>query len=142
MTKLYVVLTVALVIESFGNIYITKGMKEVGEVSLTKFSSLGGTIKRAIINRKLVAGVGLLAVFFALFLAMLSWADISVVLPLTSIGYILTALFARWMLQEDINLFRWIGILLIVPGVFFVTQGNRGALHETQPAPATKSVNG
>jgi len=125
MAKLYVVLAIALVIESFGNVCLTKGMKEVGAVSLTNPSALAAAVKRGATNPRLLTGVALLALFFGLFLAMLSWADISVVLPLTSVGYILTALFARWLLNEDVNLLRWVGTLLIVAGVFFVTKSHR-----------------
>ena len=138
MTKLYVVLAVALVIESFGNVCLTKGVKEVGAVSLTKFSELGGTIKRGATNPNLIAGIALLALFFGLFLAMLSWADLSVVLPLTSIGYILTALFAQWLLHEEVNLLRWVGTLLIVAGVFFVNKSNHAPLRSANPVLSSK----
>ena len=127
MTKLYLVLAIALVAESFGNIYITKAMKELGEVQITNVASIGRTIRQGVTNPRMLLGVALLAVFFGLFLAMLSWADVTVVLPLTSIGYISTALFAKWMLNEDVNLWRWIGTLLIVVGVYFVQKSSHAS---------------
>lgn len=141
MMKFYVVLAIALALESFGNIALTKGMKEVGEVSLTSLAALKTTVRRAATNPRLVLGVALLGVFFGLFLVMVSWADISVVLPLTSIGYITTALFAKWLLGEDVNLLRWVGTLLIVTGVFFVTKSNHGPSHKQSPAVASSTIN-
>jgi drug/metabolite transporter (DMT)-like permease len=134
MAKLYVVLAIALVIESFGNIYITKGMKELGEVEVTKLSSITSTIRRGATNVHLLLGVAMLAGFFGLFLAMLSWADVTVVLPLTSIGYVTTAIFAKWMLGEDVNVWRWIGTLLIVVGVYFVQKSNSSQPASGSPA--------
>ncbi len=133
MTRLYLVLAIALVIESFGNIYITKGMKEVGEVQITNVGSLLRAARLGATNPRLLAGVAMLALFFGLFLAMLSWADITVVLPLTSIGYVLTALCAKWMLQEEISLTRWVGTFLIVVGVYFIQKSNH--LGPSEPAP-------
>lgn len=142
MMKLYVVLAIALVIESFGNVLLTKGMKEVGEVQLTKLSAVADSIRRCATNPRLLAGVALLAMFFGLFMAMLSWADISVVLPLTSIGYVLTAVFARMYLNEDMNPLRWLGTLLIVAGVFFVAKSNHGPpQNTTETISSTRSIN-
>src|SRR5438874_12747010 len=118
---------------------MTKGMQEVGEVELTKLASITTTIRRRATNPRLWLGVALLAGFFGLFLAMLSWADVTVVLPLTSIGYVSTALIAKWMLNENVNGWRWLGTFLIVVGVYFVQKSNtlspRG-----NPAPVSTHV--
>jgi drug/metabolite transporter (DMT)-like permease len=53
----------------------------------------------------------------------LSWADLTYVLPATSVSYILLTLLAKFYLHETISLARWLGVLLISAGVGFVTQG-------------------
>jgi len=53
----------------------------------------------------------------------LSWADLTYVLPATSLGYVLLALIARFLLHEQVTTTRWLGIALISAGVGFVTQG-------------------
>jgi uncharacterized membrane protein len=55
-------------------------------------------------------------------MALLSWADLSYVLPVTSIGYVMTALAGRLFLHEDISRWRWAGIGLIVLGVMLVAR--------------------
>jgi uncharacterized membrane protein len=53
-------------------------------------------------------------------MAMLSWADLSYVLPVTSVAYVLVALVGRFVLHEQVSLARWAGITLIMVGVTLV----------------------
>jgi uncharacterized membrane protein len=53
-------------------------------------------------------------------MALLSWADLSYVMPVTAIGYVVTAFAARIFLGENVSLARWIGIVLITAGVTLV----------------------
>jgi drug/metabolite transporter (DMT)-like permease len=69
------------------------------------------------------AGVLLLILWLLSRMALLSWADLSYVLPVTSVGYILVALVGRVMLHEQITPLRWAGIVLIMSGVALVSGG-------------------
>jgi drug/metabolite transporter (DMT)-like permease len=77
--------------------------------------------------------VGLGVSFYALWilsqLALLSWADLSYVLPITSIGYALTALAGRLLFGESISQMRWLGISFIVFGVALVTRTDARTAH-------------
>ena len=53
----------------------------------------------------------------------LSWADLTYVLPATSVGYVLLALIAKYGLHEHISTARWLGIGLITMGVGVVAGG-------------------
>ena len=53
----------------------------------------------------------------------LSWADLTYVLPATSLGYVLLALVAKFALHEEVSPLRWLGIALISGGVGFVAGG-------------------
>ncbi len=68
-------------------------------------------------------GVVLLILWLLLRMALLSWADLSYVLPVTSIGYVLVAIVGRVLLNEQISPRRYCGILLIVAGVALVGGG-------------------
>jgi drug/metabolite transporter (DMT)-like permease len=77
-----------------------------------------------VLFRPIVAlGVLLLIVWLASRMALLSWADLSYVLPVTSVGYVLVALSGRVLLHEQISIRRWTGIALIVGGVALVSAG-------------------
>ena len=78
-----------------------------------------------------VTGVLLLSVFFASYLTALSWADLTFVLPATSLAYVGIAFLSRFWLHEQISLARWLGIALITAGVGFVTQGPAYTPHDS-----------
>jgi drug/metabolite transporter (DMT)-like permease len=65
-------------------------------------------------------GVVLLITWMLSRMTLLSWADLSYVLPVTSIGYVLVALEGKLLLHEEITLKRWAGIVLIMAGVALV----------------------
>ena len=68
--------------------------------------------------------------FFAAYMNALSWADLTYVLPATSLGYVLLALVAKFALHEQVSPLRWIGIALISGGVGFVAGGPALTSHE------------
>jgi uncharacterized membrane protein len=77
------------------------------------------------------AGVALLILWQMSRMALLSWADLSYVLPITSIGYVVVALLGKVMLDEQITGRRWMGIVLIVAGVALVSGGTPQTAHST-----------
>jgi drug/metabolite transporter (DMT)-like permease len=97
----------------FGNFFMKRGMP----------SELAGPLDYiTVLFRPWVAlGVLLLILWMLLRMALLSWADLSYVLPVTSIGYVLVALAGKVLLHEEISGKRWAGILLIVAGVALVS---------------------
>ncbi|MGH9511935.1 MAG: EamA family transporter [Terriglobales bacterium] len=115
----YVVLAGVTVCAAAGDSLLSRGMREVGNISLQHLS----TLILAIVNPWVVLGILFLLVFFASYMTALSWADLTYVLPATSLGYVLLALIAKFLLHEQISATRWIGIALISAGVGFVTRG-------------------
>ncbi len=65
-------------------------------------------------------GVGLLILWTLTHMALLSWADLSYVMPVTAVSYVVTALSARFFLGETVSPMRWAGIVLITSGVTLV----------------------
>jgi uncharacterized membrane protein len=65
-------------------------------------------------------GIGLLILWMLSRMALLSWADLSYVLPVTALGYVLTALAGKLFLGEQVSPQRWMGTLLIVAGTILV----------------------
>lgn len=115
----YLVLAGVAILASAGDSLLSRGMKQVGAISLHHLSS----VILAILNPWVALGILLLLGFFASYMMALSWADLTYVLPATSVGYVLLALIAKFLLHEDVTLTRWLGILLISAGVGFVTRG-------------------
>jgi uncharacterized membrane protein len=80
-------------------------------------------------------GVLLLILWLASRMALLSWADLSYVLPVTSIGYVLVAIAGKVLLHEQISAKRWAGIALIMMGVALVSGGTAPQTFVPEPAP-------
>ena len=115
----YLVLAGVTVFAPVGDSFLSYGMKQVGNVSLSHISEL----LLAISNPWVAIGIVLLLGFFTSYMTALSWADLTYVLPASSLGYVLLALIAKFALQENISVWRWVGIALVSAGVGFVTTG-------------------
>lgn len=115
----YVLLALIVIGSTLGDVYLAKGMKQIGEISLRRWHDL----LFAPLNPYVALGTALLMMFYLSYLASLSWADLSYIMPATTFGYVLTALLAHFMLGEHVPLTRWVGIIMITLGVGFITGG-------------------
>jgi drug/metabolite transporter (DMT)-like permease len=115
----YLVLFGIALFGSVGDSLLSRGMRDIGTISLSHLQSL----IVALANGWVLGGIVLLIGFFAAYMTALSWADLTYVLPATSIGYVIIALIAKFVLHEQVTTARWIGILLITSGVGFVAGG-------------------
>jgi uncharacterized membrane protein len=114
--KTRIVTAIVVVANVLGNSFLSRGMQSVGElISLSPIPYI-----RALFNPWVAVGVSLLIVWLLSHMALLSWADLSYVLPVTSIAYVLVALVGRFLLHEHVSPARWVGIALIMIGVTLV----------------------
>lgn len=104
---------------------LSYGMKQTGTISVHHLAS----VIFAVLNPWVAVGILLLLAFFATYTTALSWADLTYVLPATSLGYVLLALVARFFLHEYVSPLRWLGIALITGGVGFVAGGPASTTH-------------
>jgi drug/metabolite transporter (DMT)-like permease len=122
----YLILGAVMVGASVGDTLLSRGMKQVGPVSLHHLITLLIALK----NPWVLCGIVFLILFFASYLTALSWADLTFVLPATGFGYVIIALLSKFWLHETISLERWVGIALITLGVGFVTRGPSYTNHD------------
>jgi drug/metabolite transporter (DMT)-like permease len=115
----YLVLAGVTVFAAAGDSMLSHGMKQTGNISIHHLQA----IILAVLNPWVAVGIVLLLAFFASYMNALSWADLTYVLPATSLGYVLLALVARFALHEQVSPLRWLGIALISGGVGFVAGG-------------------
>jgi drug/metabolite transporter (DMT)-like permease len=115
----YLVLAGVTVFAAAGDAALSHGMKQTGNMSLSRLPSL----ILAVLNPWVAIGILLLLGFFAAYTTALSWADLTYVMPATSMGYVLLALVAKFGLHEHVSAARWLGIALITGGVGFVAGG-------------------
>jgi drug/metabolite transporter (DMT)-like permease len=120
MSKLIVILFVGLVLEAVGVVLLSQGLHEIGEVKRMSFSEIGRIIVRGATNRHILLGIAFEAAFFGILIYLLSQRDVSLIWPLTSLGFVITALAAKFLRHEHISGLRWSGVALIVAGAMLV----------------------
>ena len=128
------VLGVVAVAAPLGDTLLALGMKHLGPVSITHL----GTLVHAVLTPYVAAGIALLITFFASYLTALSWADLTYILPTTSIGNVVIALLAHFWLHEQLTPWRWLGIALITLGVGFVARGD--SYTDAEPSPTFQAM--
>jgi drug/metabolite transporter (DMT)-like permease len=110
-------LLLTVLLRPFGNLSLAFGMKHFPQtLALDPLPYL-----RAFANPYVSAGILMLVVSLLTRMALLSIADLSVVLPLTAIGYILTTLLGRLFLGEQVSGQHWAGTVLVFLGVALVS---------------------
>lgn len=99
-----------------GNYALSRGMHQVGV--LESWSPV--PYLRAFVHPWVSIGVVFMVAWLASRLALLSWADLSYVVPVTSFSYALSAVAAELYLGEHVSALRWAGISVITVGVALV----------------------
>ncbi|HUZ47030.1 MAG TPA: EamA family transporter [Terriglobia bacterium] len=103
-----------------GDISLSMAMKQMGEVKSFTPRNLARTLGRSFQIGWMWLGIGLMAVGFFSLLALLSWANVSLVVPATASSYIVGAMGAQFLLGERVDKMRWIGVLIVCVGVAIV----------------------
>jgi drug/metabolite transporter (DMT)-like permease len=136
MTKVLVILIFALCVEAVGVVFLSKGLKQIGQVQTVTAREIGRIISKGATNGSLLLGVALEAAFFGALLYLLSQREVSLIWPLTSLGFLITALAARVILKEEVSGLRWTGVALIVLGAALVSYSEKAKAKPAEPAPA------
>lgn len=116
-TKNRIFIALVVVSNTLGTVFLGRGMTQMPDFALGVLPYIG----RFLTNPWIVSGIALLVVWMIAQLSMLTWADLSYVLPVTASYYILTAVVSRFFLDERISMTRWAGIAVISFGVMLVS---------------------
>ena len=138
MGKLIGILFTSLIFEAVGVVFLDKGLHEIGEVQRITGQEILRLIGRGATNRYILLGVLFETVFFVALLIMLSNWDVSLVWPLTSLGFVLTTLAAIFIRHEHVSALRWTGVILIMLGASLVGWSEK---HKQAP-PAQPALGG
>ena len=140
MAKLILILLVGLILEAVGVVLLSQGLHDIGEVKRISFGEIGRIIGRGATNRHILLGVAFEAAFFGVLLYLLSQRDVSLIWPLTSLGFVITAVAAKFIRHEEINALRWSGVALIVAGAMLVALSEKQKKATPQSGDPTSSV--
>jgi drug/metabolite transporter (DMT)-like permease len=108
-----------------GELCLSRAMKSIGEIHDFRPASLLRFVRHAIRLPWLWAGVSLMAVGFFSLLAILSFLEVSFVVPVSALSYAAGAFGAKLFLGERITRHRWVGIAIVTLGVTLVWWSRR-----------------
>ena len=115
------VLSIIVLADTAGDILLTKGLRQVGEISPLALRDFFRTAAKLARNPHFVVSMACMAVHFVGFLALLSWTDLSFAFPATCLVYVVGTLGAKFILGERITSHRWAGTVLVCGGVALVS---------------------
>lgn len=113
-------LTVVVLAGTAGDVVVTRVMKKVARGERWTWPIAPRRVARALIQGQMWMGIGLMALAFLAFITVLSWAEVSFVVPATAANYIVGVLGARVLLKERVSKTRWAGVVLVAAGVVLV----------------------
>lgn len=140
MAKLLTLLLVGLLFEAIGVVLLNKGIKEMGDVPHVNAAEIIRVVRTGATNPNILLGVFFEAIFFGCLLILMSKGDVSFIWPLTSLGFVLTTVAARFYLREQVSALRWLGVLLIMLGAGLITWTEKNKPAPPQAAPAANAV--
>src|ERR1700730_13586019 len=132
--KPYLVLLLFLALKAAGNSSMAWGMKQVPE----RMSMNPALYLRAMLDPFVAMGVAALILALLARMALLSLADLSFVLPVTAIGYVLAVFLGKVFLHETVTHQRWLGTLLIFAGAALVGSTSRNTTATASPMDDSK----
>lgn len=116
-TRTYFLLLLFLALRAFGNLSLAWGTKHLPETLATDPL----VYLRSMADPGIAFGIVMLIVALLVRLALLSVADLSFILPMTAIGYVLAAVLGRYFLHEAVSPQRWLAVTLIFAGAALVS---------------------
>jgi len=119
--RIWLALIVLVLADSAGNLYLTRGMKQVGTVATLDPQELWQVLGRVLSNSHLKIGVLCMSITFFSFIALLSWADLSFVIPATALTEPVNMLGTKFVLKEKVTKVRWISTVLICIGLVLIS---------------------
>ena len=133
--KTMLFIAVAVITNSFGNLMLAIGMDRMPAFSHVPFLHY---LLELLANPWLLPGAGLTAVYTLAQLSLFSWADLSYVIPCTASSYVITTILSDFIIGEQVQWARWLGVVLISMGVVLVAE-TPVTTKEHPPAPLSET---
>jgi drug/metabolite transporter (DMT)-like permease len=126
--RTFSILLLFIALKAVGNLSLAWGMKRLPEtMAADPFAYV-----RAMLDPFVAMGVAALIVALLTRMVLLSLADLSFVLPVTAVGYVIAAALGKIFLHEVVTAQRWLGTILIFAGAALVGSTSRNTTIEEQ----------
>ena len=119
----YVLFVLIVVAGTAGELCVSKAMKTTGGEFRLRPVAIYKTIVHAMTSPWMWLGIGMMATAFFALLGALAIYNVSLVVPVTALSYLVGALGSATFLRERLSPGRWTGVLLVAIGVTMVLLG-------------------
>lgn len=108
-----------------GELCVSRAMKTIGEVHDFRPHSILRVIGRALTIPWMWLGLAMMTTAFLSLLGVLAIEEVSLVVPVTAMSYVLGTLGGKFFLKEKVSRHRWAGVLLVCLGATLVILGSK-----------------
>jgi uncharacterized membrane protein len=115
--RVWTIVFLFIALKAAGNLSLAWGMKHFPQA----MSANPIPFIQAMFNPFVALGILALILALLMRMALLSLADLSYVLPVTAIGYVIAAFLGKTFLSETVSGQRWLGTVLIFAGAALVS---------------------
>ena len=119
---IFLIFFAGIIMGSFGGILMKLGANSIGKVEINSVMQLIDYLFKVFTNVQSLSGI------FLYFLSAMTWSylltklDISFVQPILALTYVFTPILGIFILRENVPAMRWVGIIVIILGVFIVAR--------------------
>jgi len=114
-------LIIGVLLNAGAQLLLKAGTNVLGVITLSA-ENWPAQVGRMGLEPHIVAGLGCYVVSVIVWIVGLSRVPVSVAYPMLSLGYIVNAIAAHYLLGEDVTISRWLGIGFIIAGVWLVAR--------------------
>lgn len=122
--KVFMAILLNDVADCFAQIFMKKGLGHA-EIHMGSLASLCSFMSHNLTSPLLWLGIAIYAANFFLWIIVLSRIELSVAVPLGSTMYAIVPVFAIVCLHEIVPPLRWLGVLFIMAGIYFVSKSDQ-----------------
>lgn len=112
--------------DTVAQLLMKKGLAHTG-ISSVNFGNMLEFASRSSSSPLVWLGLFIFVMNFFVWIIILSRVDLSIAMPVGSTSYIFVPIVAMIFLHEHVGPLRWLGIVLIILGIHFVSQSARPA---------------
>jgi drug/metabolite transporter (DMT)-like permease len=119
----FVLLALIVVAGTGGELCVSRAMKGVAEPLSLHPAAISRIMRAALLTPWMWLGLAMMTAAFMSLLAALSIYDVSFVVPVTALSYVVGVCGSATFLRESVKVERWLGVAVVTIGVMLVILG-------------------
>ena len=120
-TVVYTIILLAVILNTAAQIVMKIGIGKIGAFAFTLANFIPVVLK-IIASPWIILGIIIYTISCGMWLMVLSRAPVSIAYPLSSLGYVTSAIASYYLLNENLSVVRIAGIIVILVGVYMVAR--------------------